>query len=108
MQPRSIRTRVPEVSPTRLVDRPEELARLLESHPDYRVLRRLVPRTDFGVKPLGPVGRLVILDTETTGLDNRLDRIIELALLVVEVDTTTGEEDLGASEEMRLDSLRGV
>jgi DNA polymerase-3 subunit epsilon len=68
----------------------ERAARLLEAHPDYRVLRRLVPRTDFGVKPLGPVGRVVILDTETTGLDSRLDKIIELALLVVEVDTATG------------------
>jgi len=68
----------------------EKAARLLEAHPDYRVLRRLVPRTDFGVKPLGPVGRVVILDTETTGLDNRLDKIIELALLVVEVDTASG------------------
>jgi DNA polymerase-3 subunit epsilon len=72
------------------VDRPEELARLLESHPDYRVLRRLVPRTDFGIAPLGPVGRVVILDTETTGLESKADKIIELALLVVEVDTATG------------------
>jgi DNA polymerase-3 subunit epsilon len=73
-----------------MVEDPEQLARLLESHPDYRVLRRLVPRTDFGVKPLGPVGRVVILDTETTGLDSKADKIIELALLVVEVDTATG------------------
>jgi DNA polymerase-3 subunit epsilon len=75
---------------TPLVDKPEEFARLLDLHPDYRVLRRLVPRTDFGVKPLGPVGRVVILDTETTGLDSKADKIIELALLVVEVDTATG------------------
>ncbi len=73
-----------------MVEHPEQLACLLESHPDYRVLRRLVPRTDFGVAPLGPVGRVVILDTETTGLDSKADKIIELALLVVEVDTATG------------------
>jgi DNA polymerase-3 subunit epsilon len=36
------------------------------------------------------VGRVVILDTETTGLDSKADKIIELALLVVEVDTATG------------------
>lgn len=71
-------------------DDAEALAQALESHPDYRVLRRLVPRTDFGVRPLGAVGRLVILDTETTGLDSKTDRIIELAVLVVEVDTATG------------------
>lgn len=69
---------------------PEALARVLESHADYRVLRRLVPRTDFGAEPLGPVGRVLILDTETTGLDSRQDSIIELALLAVEVDTATG------------------
>ena len=68
----------------------EQVAQLLEAHPDYRVLRRLVPRTGFGVAPLGPVGRVVILDTETTGLDSKADKIIELALLVVEVDTATG------------------
>jgi DNA polymerase-3 subunit epsilon len=73
-----------------MLEHPEQLARQLESHPDYRVLRRLVPRTDFGVKPLGPVGRVLILDTETTGLDSRQDRIIELALLAVVVDTATG------------------
>jgi DNA polymerase-3 subunit epsilon len=69
---------------------PEELARALEAHPDYRVLRRLVRRTDFGVQPQGPLGRIVVLDTETTGLDSRLDRIIELALLAVDVDLATG------------------
>jgi DNA polymerase-3 subunit epsilon len=73
-----------------VVEHPERLARELESHPDYRVLRRLVPRSDFGVQPSGPVGRVVVLDTETTGLDSRLDRIVEVALLVVEVDAATG------------------
>lgn len=71
-------------------ERLEQVARRLESHPDYRVLRRLVPRANFGVEPLGPVGRIVILDTETTGLDSRLDKIIELALLAVDVDLSTG------------------
>lgn len=77
-------------TPAEAIEDPERLARLLASHPDYRVLRRLVPRTDFGVEPLGAVGRVVILDTETTGLDSKADKIIELALLVVEVDAATG------------------
>lgn len=76
---------------------PEDMARLLERHPDFKVLRRLVPVQDYG--PLVPVGtdgqpqaavRVLILDTETTGLSHASDRIIELALLLVQVDPVTG------------------
>jgi DNA polymerase III subunit epsilon len=72
----------------------EALARTLEAHPDFRVLRRLVPCTDFGPRPNGPpnagVQRVLVLDTETTGLQHRSDKIIELAMLLVQVDTATG------------------
>ncbi|WP_332774568.1 3'-5' exonuclease [Polaromonas sp.] len=68
----------------------EGMARQLEQHPDYRVLRRLVPVQAFAHQALGPVARLLILDTETTGLDHGRDKIIELALLRVDVDTATG------------------
>jgi DNA polymerase-3 subunit epsilon len=73
-------------------DTPEALAQVLQAHPDYRVLRRLVPRKSFGHKASSgaPKARVLILDTETTGLDWRKDKIIELALLLVEVDTATG------------------
>jgi len=74
-----------------VAEEPEQLARALEAHPDYRVLRRLVPRTDFGIRPQGPIGRVVVLDTETTGLDCPQDRIIELALLRVDVDVASGQ-----------------
>ncbi|MFC5522110.1 3'-5' exonuclease [Polaromonas jejuensis] len=67
------------------------LARELEQHPDYRVLRRLVPSTQFDHQPLGPVARVVILDTETTGLDHSRDKIIELALVRVHIDRQTGQ-----------------
>lgn len=77
---------------------PEDMARQLEQHPDYRVLRRLVPVQDYGPPPV-PAGtdapalvapRVLILDTETTGLSHESDRIIELAMLLVSVDATAG------------------
>jgi DNA polymerase-3 subunit epsilon len=69
---------------------PEAMARVLEAHADYRVLRRLVPSLDFGRKATGDVVRVAVLDTETTGLDASKERIIELALLLVDVDAATG------------------
>ena len=70
---------------------PEAVARELELHPDYRVLRRLVPSIEFSHVPTGPLARVVILDTETTGLDSSRDRVIELALVCIQVDTHTGQ-----------------
>ena len=69
---------------------PETLARELERHPDYRVLRRLVPRHQFDAVPQGSLVNVVVLDTETTGLDQSRDKIIELAMLRVAVDMATG------------------
>ncbi len=73
----------------------EEMAQRLQAHPDYRVLRRLVPVTDYGPPPdahgaMRPSLRVLILDTETTGLSHASDRIIELAMLLVQVDAATG------------------
>lgn len=69
---------------------PETMARELERHPDYRVLRRLVPQLHFDGVPQGKVVKLLVLDTETTGLDQSRDKIIELALLRVNVDSASG------------------
>lgn len=68
----------------------EEIAVVLERSPDYRVLRRLVPTLDFRRKPLGAVRQVLVLDTETTGLESGKDKVIELALLRVAVDMATG------------------
>lgn len=82
-------------NPTMLLDasfgEPEAMARVLEAHPDYRVLRRLVPIRECGRKRTGDVAKVLILDIETTGLDSSKDRIIELALLLVDVDVKTGQ-----------------
>jgi DNA polymerase-3 subunit epsilon len=40
--------------------------------------------------PAGGVTRVVVLDTETTGLDQGKERIIELAMLGVDIDNDTG------------------
>ena len=66
------------------------MAATLARHSDYRVLRRLVPIRHFDRTAQGPVIRVLVLDTETTGLDHSRDKIIELAMLQVDVDITTG------------------
>ena len=69
----------------------EAAAALLAQHPDYRVLRRLVPRLDWGPVASSSLARVIVLDTETTGLDARQERIIELAMLCVQVDRVSGQ-----------------
>ena len=68
----------------------ETMAQTLASHPDYRVLRRLVPQTDYGSLQGQATRRVIVLDTETTGLDSKNEKIIELAMLSVLVDAATG------------------
>lgn len=69
----------------------EQLAQQLEQHPDYRVLRRLLPRPVFNTPAPGQrLCKGVVLDTETTGFDARNDRVIELGMLVFEFDPVTG------------------
>ena len=68
----------------------EEMASQLAAHPDYKVKRRLVPVLNFGTGMGGPSKRILVLDTETTGLDWRAEKIIELAMLAVDIDLQTG------------------
>jgi DNA polymerase-3 subunit epsilon len=69
----------------------ETSARLLEAHADYRVLRRLGVRDDFGDPGTQEVRRAAIVDTETTGLTPATDKVIELGLVVFEYAPATGE-----------------
>ncbi len=67
------------------------MAVVLDAHPDYRVMRRLQPRLQWPAPTAGNgICRAVVLDTETTGLDQSKEKIIELALLRVDIDTVTG------------------
>lgn len=57
------------------------MAQALSRSPDYRVLRRLVPRTEFTPASGRPTKTGILLDTETTGLDHSKDEIIELGMV---------------------------
>ncbi|WP_428351960.1 3'-5' exonuclease [Lichenifustis flavocetrariae] len=64
------------------IPEPDTMARLLSEHEDYRVLRRLLPRPISPARPLAAGEKLiVIVDTETTGLDHARDEIIELGMV---------------------------
>ncbi|MBI1208192.1 MAG: 3'-5' exonuclease [Azospirillum sp.] len=63
----------------------EALALRLERDPDYRILRRVKPRNVFAT-PIGETKIGVLLDTETTGLDWREDKVLELAMIAFEFD----------------------
>ena len=65
---------------------PEEInlavmAETLAQSPDYRVLRRLTPRTEFASSEGKATKTGILLDVETTGLDTARDEIIELAMV---------------------------
>ncbi|MDX7952546.1 exonuclease domain-containing protein [Lichenihabitans sp. Uapishka_5] len=61
---------------------PELAAKVLEASDDYRELRRLRPREASGPRTLTGDERLVVIvDTETTGLDHRTHEVIELGMV---------------------------
>ena len=57
------------------------MAEALSRSADYRVLRRLVPRTEFAPTNGQATKTAILLDTETTGLDHNKDEIIELGMV---------------------------
>lgn len=73
---------------------PAAMAEALQGHPDYRIQRRLKPTLDWPLPtelpPDGPCWTVLILDTETTGLDPQGDSIIELALLRLQIRLDAG------------------
>jgi DNA polymerase-3 subunit epsilon len=81
---------LPQLSQALAALNPEAMALALEQHGDYRVQRRLKPRLQWHAATHDDVTRVVVLDTETTGLDASKEVIIELALLRVDIDIHTG------------------
>ncbi len=69
----------------------EALAKQVEQHPDYKVLRRLVPGRVFNTPVAGQkICKGIVLDTETTGFNVVDDRVIELGMLAFEFDPVSG------------------
>ena len=77
-------------------ERAERAARQIEATGDYRVVKRL-PRIDEIWCRSAPIAKpeniatLVVLDTETSGLDKGKDALLELAVVRMQIDTATGE-----------------
>ncbi len=64
---------------------------LLNAHPDYRVLKRVPEQLDRPAPDDGDTGHVLIIDTETTGMDKNRDAIIEVGLLLVSYHKATGQ-----------------
>lgn len=72
-------------------DQFEALARTLEESGAYRILRHFEPRDRYGDDPGTGLRRLMVLDTETTGLDCEQHKILELGYVVARFDPATGK-----------------
>lgn len=82
----------------------EQAARLLEAHPDFRVLRRLHAVDSLYNGPIqGDLRVGVAVDVETTGLDQESDRIIELAVQRFRFDALGRVTQLGKARVWRED-----
>lgn len=67
-----------------------DATRLLDEHPDFKVIRRILPRVTFGVHEGQGLFKGVVVDTETTGINPDKDSIIELGMVLFEFDPETG------------------
>ena len=63
---------------------------LIDTHPDYKIIRRVVPRKSFAKSDGQVLSKCVVVDTETTGTNPDKDAIIELGMVLCEFDPDTG------------------
>ncbi len=66
-----------------------ELVQYVDSLPQYKVLRRLPEPDSYG--DVSQSIRVLVIDTETTGVDHNTDKIIEIGAVLVEADPETGQ-----------------
>jgi DNA polymerase III subunit epsilon len=69
----------------------EQLADALVESGDYRVIRRLKPRTEYHPPDDAPKLLAAVVDVETTGIDPEHDKIIELGMCVFEYGRNDGQ-----------------
>ena len=96
----------------------EEAAKYLNQSNDYQVLRRFEPIKQYHYSPQEEKLIGIYLDTETTGLDYKHDKIIELALVPFEynkegkifkiLDSYTGFQDPGEALSEQVTLLTGI
>ena len=67
-----------------------DAVRLLDTHPDYKIIRRITPRKTFSENDGRVLSKGVVVDTETTGTNPDKDAIIELGMVLFEFDPATG------------------
>jgi DNA polymerase-3 subunit epsilon len=72
---------------------PEAVAQWLETNGNYRVLRRIQNLKNF-CGQINTAVNVLVVDTETTGLDFAINEVIEVGAILLEVDQETGQ--LGA------------
>lgn len=68
----------------------EDALRILQDHPDFRVIHRLVPKDVFGVEEEGKRGTVLVIDSETTGLDPVEDVAFEIGFSRIEYSKRSG------------------
>ena len=95
-----------------------EMIDALEAGGEYRVLRRFQPATSYGEVGSERVGRMCVIDFETTGTDDD-DVPIEIGMVLVEYDMDTctigkvldrycGQEDPGFELDPNIVALTGI
>lgn len=67
-----------------------QAAQLLDAHPDFKIVRRIAPRTAFAECDGRALCRGVVVDTETTGINPDKEAIIELGMVLFEYDPENG------------------
>jgi len=73
------------------------LAQHLSAHPGFKVLKQLTPSLspltsrEDSIPREPKILRGIVLDTETTGMNNLSDKVIELGMIKFEYDSSSGE-----------------